>query len=125
MRKKGSYRIKDIAIMSGVSTGTVDRIIHNRGKVSEEARVKVEEVLKKVDYRPNIVASALASKKTYKFVMLPKETTGKLLIRELSEQKRSFLVITLRLKEYFSINMIKIVLTNKWRYLKVWNFTVS
>ena len=70
MRKKGSYRIKDIAIMSGVSTGTVDRIIHNRGKVSEEARVKVEEVLKKVDYRPNIVASALASKKTYKFVML-------------------------------------------------------
>ena len=63
MRKKGSYRIKDIAIMSGVSTGTVDRIIHNRGKVSEEARIKVEEVLKKVDYRPNIVASALASKK--------------------------------------------------------------
>ena len=57
MRKKGSYRIKDIAIMSGVSTGTVDRIIHNRGKVSEEARGKVEEVLKKVDYKPNIVAS--------------------------------------------------------------------
>lgn len=54
--------------MSGVSTGTVDRIIHNRGKVSEEARVLVEEVLKNIDYRPNLAASALASKKIYKFI---------------------------------------------------------
>ena len=38
-----TYRIKDIAEMSGVSTGTVDRILHNRGKVSEEAQKKVEE----------------------------------------------------------------------------------
>ena len=41
-----TYRIKDIAEMSGVSTGTVDRILHNRGKVSEEAQKKVEKVLK-------------------------------------------------------------------------------
>ena len=37
-----TYRIKDIAELSGVSTGTVDRILHNRGKVSEEAQKKVE-----------------------------------------------------------------------------------
>ena len=41
-----TYRIKDIAEMSGVSTGTVDRILHNRGKVSEEAQKKVEKVKK-------------------------------------------------------------------------------
>jgi transcriptional regulator, LacI family len=115
MRKKGSYRIKDIAIMSGVSTGTVDRIIHNRGKVSEEARVKVEEVLKsrlQTKYSGKCSCFKKLTSSSCLFLHFPKETTGKLLIRELSEQKRSFLVITLRLKEYFSINMIKIVLTN-------------
>ena len=44
-----NYRIKDIAELSGVSTGTVDRILHERGKVSEDARKKVEKVLKEID----------------------------------------------------------------------------
>mgnify|MGYP001091850464 FL=1 len=48
-----NYRIKDIAELSGVSTGTVDRILHERGKVSEDARKKVEKVLKEIDYQPN------------------------------------------------------------------------
>lgn len=56
--------------MSGVSTGTVDRILHNRGKVSEEARLKVEKVLKKIDYQPNLIARSLALKKEYHFYTL-------------------------------------------------------
>lgn len=51
--------------MSGVSTGTVDRILHNRGKVSEEAQKKVEKVLKEIDYHPNLIARSLALKKNY------------------------------------------------------------
>ena len=31
-----NIRIVDIAKMAGVSVGTVDRVIHNRGRVSEE-----------------------------------------------------------------------------------------
>ena len=65
-----TYRIKDIAELSGVSTGTVDRILHNRGKVSEEAQKKVEKVLKEIDYHPNLIARSLALKKKYKFVTL-------------------------------------------------------
>lgn len=65
-----TYRIKDIAELSGVSTGTVDRILHNRGKVSEEAQKKVEKVLKEIDYHPNLIARSLALKKTYKFISL-------------------------------------------------------
>lgn len=65
-----SYRIKDIAELSGVSTGTVDRILHNRGKVSEEARKKVEKVLEEIDYHPNLIARSLALKKQYHFYTL-------------------------------------------------------
>ena len=38
-------RIKDIAERSGVSVGTVDRVLHNRPNVSGKARAKVETVL--------------------------------------------------------------------------------
>ena len=65
-----TYRIKDIAEMSGVSTGTVDRILHNRGKVSEEAQKKVEKVLKEIDYHPNLIARSLALKKSYHILTL-------------------------------------------------------
>ncbi len=63
-----NYRIKDIAELSGVSTGTVDRILHKRGKVSIEAREKVEKVLKEIDYHPNLIARSLALKKQYHLI---------------------------------------------------------
>lgn len=62
-------RIKDIAEMAGVSPGTVDRILHNRGNVSEAARTAVEEVLKKVNYKPNIHITGLSLKRKYKVVI--------------------------------------------------------
>lgn len=72
-----TYRIKDIAELSGVSTGTVDRILHNRGKVSEEAQQKVKKVLKEIDYHPNLIARSLALKKKYHFITLtPSFTQG-------------------------------------------------
>ena len=56
-------RIKDIAIMAGVSVGTVDRVIHGRSGVSKESRIRVEKILKQLNYQPNMYASALASNK--------------------------------------------------------------
>ena len=35
-----NIRIVDIAKMAGVSVGTVDRVIHNRGRVSEGKRYR-------------------------------------------------------------------------------------
>ena len=71
------YRIKDIAKLAGVSVGTVDRVLHGRGEVSESSRSKVTEVLKNIDYQPNVFASTLASKKTYIIIcILPHYQTG-------------------------------------------------
>ncbi len=71
-------RIKDIAKIAGVSSGTVDRVIHSRGEVSEDTRRKVQEILSKSDYHPDIVARALTSKKIYNFsVIMPVSVDGK------------------------------------------------
>ena len=42
-------RIKDIAEKTGVSVGTVDRVLHNRPNVSKSVREKVEAVLKNIN----------------------------------------------------------------------------
>ena len=62
-------KIKDIAEMAGVSAGTVDRVLHNRGKVSEKNRIKVEQVLEEVGYKMNIHASAISFRKEFKIVI--------------------------------------------------------
>ena len=63
-------RIKDIALLAGVSEGTVDRVLHNRGEVSKKSKEAVEKVLKEINYSPNLLARSLASKKTYHYVCL-------------------------------------------------------
>lgn len=66
-------RIKDIAAQTGVSIGTVDRVLHNRGHVSPEVRMRVLQVMEEMGYEPNMVARSLANnKKTYRLaVILP------------------------------------------------------
>lgn len=65
-----SIRIKDIAQLAGVSVGTVDRVLHNRGRVSEEALKKVLGVLDQIDYKPNLIARTLGANKTYRIAAL-------------------------------------------------------
>lgn len=70
-------RIKDIAHLANVSVGTVDRVIHGRSGVSEASKKRVEEILKQLDYQPNMYASALASNKKYSFIcLLPQHLEG-------------------------------------------------
>ena len=56
--------IKMIAERAGVSIGTVDRVLHDRPYVKPEVRQRVLEALEALDYRPNRVASALATSGT-------------------------------------------------------------
>lgn len=62
-------KIKDIAALAGVSAGTVDRVIHNRGKVSEKNRLAVEQILKEAGYRSNIHKSAISLKKEFRVII--------------------------------------------------------
>lgn len=69
--------IKDIANLAGVSVGTVDRVLYNRGSVSEASRIAIEEAIEKMDYKPNIHVSALALRKTYNLcITIPQFSKG-------------------------------------------------
>lgn len=62
--------IKDIAKQAGVSIGTVDRVLHNRGEVKEETRSRINLIIEQMGYTPNLLAKSLASKKTYKIAVV-------------------------------------------------------
>lgn len=51
--------INEIARIAGVSRGTVDRVIHNRGKVKPEIQQRIEEIIRETGFSPNLAASAL------------------------------------------------------------------
>ncbi|MGV3706823.1 MAG: substrate-binding domain-containing protein [Arcticibacter sp.] len=63
-------RIKDIAEKAGVSTGTVDRVLHDRGRVSQDVKEKVLKIIKEMEYEPNYSARALGSNKIYNIAAL-------------------------------------------------------
>jgi LacI family transcriptional regulator len=62
--------VKEIARLAKVSLATVDRVLHNRTGVSEATRTKIQKIIKKLNYRPNILARRLASGKVYRFAAL-------------------------------------------------------
>lgn len=70
-KKKNQYHgVKEIARRAGVSIATVDRVLHNRPGVSPTTKKKIERIIKELDYKPNIIASRLASRKVFHFAVL-------------------------------------------------------
>lgn len=45
--------IKEIADLAGVSRGTVDRVLNNRGAVNPKTAEKITEIAQALNYRPN------------------------------------------------------------------------
>jgi LacI family transcriptional regulator len=70
MLNRKNITIKDIARLAGVSAGTVDRVLHNRGRVSTEALGRVNKILEEIDYKPNVIARTLGSNRTYRIAAL-------------------------------------------------------
>ncbi len=57
--------VKEIARLAGVSIGTVDRVLHDRGGVSTETKEKIGEIIESMGYRPDLVARQLSLNKAY------------------------------------------------------------
>ena len=65
MDKTKKVTIQDIAKFANVSVGTIDRVIHKRGKVSAEKKRKIEDAIKELNFNPNLLARTLALGKRF------------------------------------------------------------
>jgi LacI family transcriptional regulator len=70
-------RIKDIAEKAGCSIGTVDRVIHKRGRVAEDVEKRILQIMEELHYTPNVNARVLASKRPLTLgILLPAFRNG-------------------------------------------------
>ncbi|MCL6264865.1 LacI family DNA-binding transcriptional regulator [Flagellimonas myxillae] len=66
--------IKEIAKKAGVSIGTVDRVLHNRGEVASKTKELVLKIAKEGKYTTNVYARSLKLNKLYRIgILLPKD----------------------------------------------------
>lgn len=57
---KANAGVKEIARRAKVSIATVDRVIHNRSGVSQKTKEKINEIIRELNYQPNVLAQRLA-----------------------------------------------------------------
>jgi LacI family transcriptional regulator len=62
--------IKTIADLVGVSVGTVDRALNERGRINEETKQRILDVCKQLNYKPNNIARALGRQKRIKIAAI-------------------------------------------------------
>lgn len=66
-----STTLKDIAAAAGVSIGTVDRALKNRGRINPQVAEKIKKIAKEMNYQTNKIASGLVnSSRKYKIAII-------------------------------------------------------
>ena len=72
--KDALMTVKEIAELAGVSIGTVDRVLHSRGRVSTETRTRIQAIIESSGFTPNPIARSLRRNKPYSFcAILPRK----------------------------------------------------
>jgi LacI family transcriptional regulator len=63
-RKNQQVTISQVAKEAGVSSQTVSRVINNRQEITPETRRHVQDVIKRLGYRPNAIARSLSQRRS-------------------------------------------------------------
>jgi|SRR5579883_318851 LacI family transcriptional regulator len=69
-KMKKAASIYDVARESGVSVFTVSAVVNNKSHVGKALREKVEAAIRKLNYRPNLIARSLAKQRTHTIGMI-------------------------------------------------------
>ena len=71
--------LQQIADMAGVSRGTVDRALNNRGRIRPEVEQKIKKIAKELGYQPSRAGRALAmAKKNLKTLRIESASAAKI-----------------------------------------------
>jgi len=68
--------IRDIARLSGVSRSTVSLVLNNDRRISEETRIRVQEIIRQSGYEPNAMARGLARRRAGMVAVVIPRTTS-------------------------------------------------
>ncbi|OAB25333.1 transcriptional regulator, LacI family [Flavobacterium fryxellicola] len=101
--------INDIAKIANVSRGTVDRVVNNRGYVSEEKRIKIQNIIDERNFIPNAHGRNLSLNKTSKIaILIPEHSVGDYwdpLIKGTVAATENYLHLGLKV-DYFYFNLV-------------------
>lgn len=84
-----AVNIYDIAKKTGLSVVTVSRVLNNNPSVRESNRIKVENAMKELDYRPNAAARTLSSGKTAMISLVVPSLTDAFVIQVMSSVEKT------------------------------------
>lgn len=73
---EAAFGMQDVANAAGVSKTTVSHVLSGNRPVSSATRVKVEQVMEELRYRPNFFARALNSKSSHSIAFIAQDITN-------------------------------------------------
>ncbi len=96
---RSQVTIRDVASLADVSYQTVSRVINNRKNVSPATRLKVEEAIAELDYRPNAIARSMAKGHTYTLGCISPNLTNYIFARiiesaQTEARRQGFFILT-------------------------------
>jgi len=73
---KKNVTIRDVAKEAGLSIATVSRHLNRKGSISEQAEKKINDVMARLDYKPNEIARSLSNRKTNTIALIIPDITN-------------------------------------------------
>jgi DNA-binding LacI/PurR family transcriptional regulator len=65
MARRSKLTMDDVARAARVSKQTVSAVINNKSGISEKTRIRVRQVIARLDYHPNLLAGSLRAKRSF------------------------------------------------------------
>lgn len=62
--------LRDVAVLAGVSTKTVSRVVNHQSEISPATRQRVQAAIDQLDYRPNILARNLIHQRSHTLAVI-------------------------------------------------------
>lgn len=70
-------RLSDVAKRAGVSTATASKALNNTGRMTDDTRQRVQDAARELGFRPNAMARALISQRSFTVGMLTNDSYGR------------------------------------------------